>query len=133
MAETDGEYRWWSADPRDEVPVGVGFRSQRKPDDTYFIPGRPSTRMAITGLELLVLLVVLAFFFGAYRIIRTVRPFIVNAVVGLLALVLLGWFGFGVEITSIVLVIVALGGVPGALLVVLLAYLGIVFTPVVLI
>lgn len=88
--------------------------------------------MPVSGLGLLLVLVVLAFVFGAYRIVRTVKPFIVNAVVGLLALLLLGWFGFGVEITPLVVVIVALGGVPGAILVVLLAYLGIVFTPTVL-
>lgn len=85
--------------------------------------------MPITGLELAVLLLLLAFVFGAYRIIRTVKPFIVNAVVGLLVLLVLSWFGFGVEITPVVVLIVAVGGVPGALLVVLLAYLGIVFAP----
>lgn len=85
--------------------------------------------MPITGLELAVLLLLLALVFGAYRIVRTVKPFIVNAVVGLLVLLLFSWFGFGVEITPVVVLIVAVGGIPGALLVVLLAYLGIVFAP----
>ncbi len=88
--------------------------------------------MSITGFEVLVLLVVLAFAFGAYRIIRTIKPFIVNAVVGLLALLVFGWLGFGVEITPLVVLIVAIGGIPGAILVVLLAYLGIGLSPAVL-
>lgn len=85
--------------------------------------------MSITGLELLVVLVVLAFALGAYRIIRTVRPFIVNAVVGLLVILALSWFGYGVEITPLVVLVVAIGGIPGAVLVVLLAYAGLVFEP----
>lgn len=87
--------------------------------------------MPITTLELVVVLVVLAFLFGAYRIIRAVKPFIVNAVIGLLALLVLGWLGLGVQITPAVVLVVAIGGLPGAILVVLLAYLGIVFAPAV--
>lgn len=86
----------------------------------------------VTTLELGALVVVLAFLLGGYRIINAVKPFIVNTVVGLLALLLAAAFGFGVEITPIVLLIVAIGGVPGAILVVLLAYLGFAFAPVVL-
>lgn len=89
--------------------------------------------MPITGLEAAVLLVILALILGAYTIIRAVRPFIVNAIVGLLVLLVLGWLGFGVVVTPIVVLIVAIGGVPGAILVVLLAYLGVVFTPAVLV
>ncbi|MFC6905590.1 pro-sigmaK processing inhibitor BofA family protein [Halalkalicoccus tibetensis] len=84
----------------------------------------------VTGLEVAVLVAVVVLLLGSYRVIHTVRPFIVNAVVGLLALILASMFGFGVEITPFVLLIVAIGGVPGAVLVVLLAYLGIAFTPV---
>lgn len=85
----------------------------------------------VTGLEIAVLVAVLVLLLGSYRVIHTVRPFIVNAVVGLVALLLASMFGFGVEITPIVLVIVAIGGVPGALLVVLLAYIGLAFDPIV--
>ncbi|MCL7419191.1 MAG: pro-sigmaK processing inhibitor BofA family protein [Halalkalicoccus sp.] len=83
----------------------------------------------VTGLEIAILIAVVVLLLGSYRVIHTVRPFIVNAVVGLVALILASVFGFGVEITPIVLLIVAIGGVPGALLVVLLAYLNIAFTP----
>lgn len=86
----------------------------------------------VTDLELGVLVVAIALLLGSYRIIHAVRPFIVNAVVGLLALILAALFGYGVEITPIVLLVVAIGGLPGAILVALLAYLGIAFTPVVL-
>ncbi|ADJ13741.1 pro-sigmaK processing inhibitor BofA family protein [Halalkalicoccus jeotgali] len=87
----------------------------------------------VTGLEVVILAAVVVLLLGSYRVIHTVRPFIVNAVVGLVALILASMFGFGVEITPIVLLIVAIGGVPGALLVVLLAYLGIAFTPITLV
>ncbi|MCH7661805.1 MAG: pro-sigmaK processing inhibitor BofA family protein [Euryarchaeota archaeon] len=86
----------------------------------------------VTALEIGVLIAVLVLLLGSYRVIHTVQPFIVNAVVGLLVLVLASAFGFGVEITGIVLLIVAIGGLPGAILVILLAYLGIAFTPVLL-
>lgn len=84
----------------------------------------------VTGLEVAVLVAAVVLLLGSYRVIHTVRPFIVNAVVGLVALILASMFGFGVEITPFVLLIVAIGGVPGAALVVLLAYLGIAFTPI---
>jgi hypothetical protein len=86
----------------------------------------------VTALELGVLALVIALLLGSYRVIHAVRPFIVNAVVGLVTLILAALVGFGVEITSIVLLIVAIGGVPGAILVVLLAHLGIAFTPIAL-
>ena len=87
--------------------------------------------MPITTLELAVLLVLLVLLFGSYSVIKTVKPFIVNAVVGILVLLLFGVFGLGVEITPLVLLVVAIGGIPGAFLVVLLAYLGLAFIPAV--
>ena len=51
--------------------------------------------------------------------------------VGILVLLLFGVFGLGVEITPLVLLVVAIGGIPGAFLVVLLAYLGLAFIPAV--
>ena len=81
----------------------------------------------VTTLEVALLLLVLAVLFGAYRVIRVVRPFIVNAVVGLLVLLLANWLGLGVQITAMAVLICALGGVPGALLVIILAYLDIAF------
>jgi hypothetical protein len=83
-----------------------------------------------TGLEILLLVIVLVAVLGASTIVRTVRPFIVNAVVGLLVLFLAqSLFGLSVAITPIALVIVAIGGLPGSLLVILLALFEVAFVP----
>lgn len=81
----------------------------------------------VTTTELGLLLVVLALLVGAYRIIRAVKPFVVNAVVGVVVLLIASWLGLGVQITPIAVLICAVGGVPGALLVVALAYLDVAF------
>ncbi|MFP8954690.1 pro-sigmaK processing inhibitor BofA family protein [Natrialbaceae archaeon A-arb3/5] len=84
----------------------------------------------VTGLEILLLVLVLAAVLGASTLIETVRPFIVNAVVGLLVLFLAqAVFGVSVAITPIALAIVAIGGFPGSLLVLLLSMFGIAFVP----
>ncbi|MFB6124831.1 MAG: pro-sigmaK processing inhibitor BofA family protein [Halanaeroarchaeum sp.] len=83
----------------------------------------------VTPLEIGVLIVIAALVLGAYAVIRAVKPFIVNAVLGLLVLLVAGWFGFGVNISWVVVLVVALGGIPGALLVIILAYVGLVFEP----
>ncbi|WP_435078485.1 pro-sigmaK processing inhibitor BofA family protein [Halococcus sp. AFM35] len=83
----------------------------------------------VTGLELAVLAVALLLLFGAARILRAVRPLIVNAVVGLLVFLAAGWLGIGVEVNWLTLAVVAIGGLPGAVLVVLLSVFGIAFTP----
>ncbi|MFC4989744.1 MULTISPECIES: pro-sigmaK processing inhibitor BofA family protein [Saliphagus] len=84
----------------------------------------------VTGLEIGLLVLVLAFFLGAATIIRAVKPFIVNAVVGLLTiLVAQAVFGVSVAVTPVALVVVALGGFPGAVLVLLLSAFGVAFVP----
>ena len=81
-----------------------------------------------TGLEILLLILVLAVLLGASTIIEAVRPFLVNAVVGLLVL-FLAQVGLGLQIavTPIALAIVALGGLPGSVLIILLSVFGIAF------
>lgn len=86
----------------------------------------------VSGFELGLLALVIVALVGAHRAIKTVKPLIVNAVVGLIVLWLANALGFGVVVTPIVVLIVALGGVPGAVLVLLLAYLDVVFQPLVL-
>lgn len=83
-------------------------------------------------LAIAVLAVVLALLFGVYRIIKAVKPLIINAIIGLIVLLLAGTLGFGVEITPIVVLIVAFGGLPAAILVIILAQIGIIFTPALL-
>lgn len=83
----------------------------------------------VTGLELAALAVALVLLFGAARILRAVRPLVVNAVVGLLIFLAASWFGIGVEVNWLTLAVVAIGGLPGAVLVVLLSVFGLAFTP----
>jgi hypothetical protein len=81
----------------------------------------------VTPIEIALLVVALALLFGAYTIIKAVKPFIVNAIVGVLVLVIASFLGLGVEITPVAVLICAIGGIPGAILVILLAYLNIAF------
>lgn len=83
----------------------------------------------VTALEVGLLLVALALLFGAYKVIRAVKPFIVNAIVGILALLAVQALGFEVAITPVAILITALAGLPGAVLVTLLALLEIAFVP----
>jgi prepilin signal peptidase PulO-like enzyme (type II secretory pathway) len=83
----------------------------------------------VTGLELAVLAVALLLLFGAARVLQAVRPLFVNAVVGLLVFLAASWLGIGVEVNWLTLVVAAIGGLPGAVLVVLLSVFGIAFTP----
>ena len=85
-----------------------------------------------SGFELALLAVVIVALIGVHRVIKTVKPLVVNAVVGLVVLVLANAVGFGVAVTPIVVLIVALAGLPGAILVILLAQLGLLFQPLVL-
>ena len=81
----------------------------------------------VTPIEIALLVVALALVFGAFAIIKAVKPFIVNAVVGVIVLVVASVLGLGVEITLVAVLICAVGGIPGAILVILLAYLDIAF------
>ncbi|SIS14498.1 pro-sigmaK processing inhibitor BofA family protein [Natronorubrum thiooxidans] len=84
----------------------------------------------MTGLEILLLILVLVGVLVAAALVRAVSPFIINAVVGLVVLFLAqAVFGFSVALTPIVLGIVALGGLPGSIAVLVLSLLGIAFVP----
>ncbi|MDR5656048.1 pro-sigmaK processing inhibitor BofA family protein [Halodesulfurarchaeum sp. HSR-GB] len=82
-----------------------------------------------TPIELGLLLAVAVAVIAAYLVLRALKPFIINAVLGLLVLLVAGVLGFEVAITPIVVLVVAIGGIPGAILVLLLAYFGILFGP----
>lgn len=81
------------------------------------------------GLEIAALVLAIGFLLGAVRILQAVRPLFVNAVVGLLVFLVAEWAGVGVQIDWIALAVVAIGGLPGAILVVLLSVLGVAFVP----
>ncbi|ELY82506.1 pro-sigmaK processing inhibitor BofA family protein [Natrinema pallidum] len=73
----------------------------------------------MTGLEILLLSLVLVAVLAAARFVRAVSPFIVNAVVGLVVLyVAQAAFGLAIAVTPVVIAIVAIGGVPGSILVI---------------
>ena len=81
----------------------------------------------VSTTEIALLILALALLFGAFRIIETVKPLIVNAIVGVIILVIANVAGLVVSITPIAVLVCAVGGVPGAILVILLAYLEIAF------
>lgn len=81
----------------------------------------------VTPIEAGLVLVVLVVLFGVFRVIRAVKPLILNAVIGLLVLLGAGLVGLGVQITPVVVLLVAFGGVPAAVLVIILAHIGVVF------
>ncbi|QLK24740.1 pro-sigmaK processing inhibitor BofA family protein [Natrinema zhouii] len=84
----------------------------------------------MTGLEILLLIVILVLALVGAQLIEVARPFIVNAVGGLVVLYLAQVvFGLGVAVTPLTVAIVAIGGVPGSLLVLVLSLFGVAFVP----
>jgi len=80
------------------------------------------------AIEIILLVATVLAVIAAYYILKTVKNLIVNALLGLLILALSKFvFGVGIAITTTVILICALGGVPGALLVILLHIMGIAF------
>lgn len=69
----------------------------------------------------------LAIFFGAYIILRSIKNFLVNAAVGLVILFLANAIaGLGIGYSVVVILICAIGGALGAILIILLHFIGIV-------
>lgn len=83
---------------------------------------RMFTPLQFTGVEIGILALVLILFFGVYAILKVFKPLIVNAIVGIIIILLAGAVGYGVEITLLVVLVVAFGGAPGAVLVIILAH-----------
>jgi hypothetical protein len=81
----------------------------------------------VTPIEIGLLVVLLAVLVGAYAVVKMVKPFVVNAVVGVIVLLIASFLGMGVEITPMAILVCAVGGIPGAILVLLLSYLEIAF------
>jgi hypothetical protein len=85
------------------------------------------------GLAVALLIAVVVAVYGVFKIIETVKPFVVNTVLGLVVIVLAGVFGFGVQITPVLILLVAFGGLPAAVLAIVLAEAGLVFEPAVIV
>jgi hypothetical protein len=87
----------------------------------------------VTGVELGAIAVVLLFLLLLARLIRSVRPLLVNTVMGLGAFVLASFLGVEVAVSAFAIALVALGGLPGALVVIFLSMLDVAFVPAALI
>ncbi|MDY6818506.1 MAG: pro-sigmaK processing inhibitor BofA family protein [Halobacteriales archaeon] len=83
----------------------------------------------VAAPEIGFLAIVVIALFVIYRVVKAIKPLVINTVVGLLILGLASVVGFGVQITPVVMLIVAFGGIPAAIVVIALAQLGIVFDP----
>ena len=77
--------------------------------------------MSDAGLILLFIVIV----FGAFLIMRSIKNFVVNAIMGLVILILANAVaGLGIGYSWLVVLICGIGGVLGAFLVILLHFLG---------
>ena len=81
----------------------------------------------VTPTEIGLLVLALALLFGAYRIVNTIKPLIINAIVGVIVLIVANVAGLGVAISAVAVLVCAVGGLPGAVLVILLSVLDIAF------
>jgi hypothetical protein len=77
--------------------------------------------MSDAGLILLFIVIV----FGAFLIMRSIKNFVVNAIMGLVILIIANAVaGLGIGYNWLVVLICGIGGVLGAFLVILLHFLG---------
>lgn len=81
----------------------------------------------VTLVEIgLLALAVIAVIVG-YRILKNVKALVVNAIVGVLVLALANFLGLGVQISLVTVLVCAVAGIPGAVLVILLSLLDVAF------
>lgn len=79
-------------------------------------------------LDLALVILIIAIIFGLFLIFRSITHFIVNAIIGLVILFLANTFlGLGVANSWLVIVICAIGGVLGAILVIVIHLMGLGF------
>ena len=74
----------------------------------------------------LLALAVIAVIVG-YRILKNAKALVVNAIVGVLVLALANFLGLGVQISLVAVLVCAVAGIPGAVLVILLSLLDVAF------
>ncbi len=80
------------------------------------------------ALELIILFLVILAVIAAYYFLKTATHLIVNTVLGLIILVLGNIiFKLGIAYTIPAILVCALGGIPGAILVILLHVFGVAF------
>jgi hypothetical protein len=81
----------------------------------------------VTPIEIGVVAVALLTLFVAYRVLKAAKGLAINAVVGVIVLLIANALGLGVEISLVAVLVCAFAGVPGAILVILLSLLDIAF------
>lgn len=80
------------------------------------------------SIELIILFLAVLAVIVVYFVLKSAKHLIVNTVLGLIILVVSNVvFNLGIAYSTIVILICALGGIPGAILVILLHALGIAF------
>lgn len=89
--------------------------------------------ITINGLAVLV--VAIAAFIVVYNIMKMIKYLVVNSIVGVILLFLANFvlkmydMGFSVDINWVSILICAIGGIPGVLIVILLGFLNIPLVP----
>ena len=74
----------------------------------------------------LLALAVIAVIVG-YRVLKNIKALVINAIVGVLVLALANFLGLGVQISLVAVLVCAVAGIPGAVLVILLSLLDVAF------
>lgn len=76
-------------------------------------------------IDLALVILIIAIIFGLFLIFRSITHFIVNAIIGLVILFLANTFlGLGIGYSWLVIIICAIGGILGAVLVIIIHLLG---------
>jgi len=87
----------------------------------------------MTGIEVGLLAIVVLALAGVYLTMKVIKPLVYNAILGLVLLAVINFLDVPlvpeVELSLLALAIIALAGVPGVVLVLLLSALGVAFTP----
>jgi len=94
----------------------------------------PLDFITINGLAILV--VAIAAFVAVYYVLKVIKYLIVNSIIGLILLFISNFvigmldLGFSVDINWVSILICALGGIPGVIIVILLGFLNIPLVPI---
>ncbi|WP_080508333.1 pro-sigmaK processing inhibitor BofA family protein [Haloparvum sedimenti] len=81
----------------------------------------------VTPVEIGLLAAALIGLFVAFKLLKAVKGLAVNAIVGVVILFVANLAGLGVQISWLSVLVCAIAGVPGAVLIIILSYLDIAF------
>lgn len=93
----------------------------------------PLDFITINGLAILV--VAIAAFVAVYYVLKVIKYLIVNSIIGLILLFISNFvigmldLGFSVDINWVSILVCALGGIPGVIIVILLGFLNVPLVP----